>query len=83
MKNVLELYDEIVASEDLKKELAGVGAESSRLKAFLEEHGCSATLLRPFRHRLRDAALRDAGPDSPGAVTGAVQRNGRVSPAVP
>ena len=44
MKTLKELYDEILASDELKKEFAGCAANEQDTAAFLEKYGCDATV---------------------------------------
>ena len=44
MKSLAELYEEIIASDDLKKELAEAGKDKEALAEFLKKHDCSATV---------------------------------------
>lgn len=42
MKTIEELYNEVIASEELKKEFASLKPE--QLEGFAEKYGCKATL---------------------------------------
>lgn len=42
MKTIEELYNEVIASEDLKKEFLALKPEE--IEGFAEKHGCKATL---------------------------------------
>lgn len=42
MKTIEELYNEVIASEELKKEFASLKPE--QLESFAEKYGCKATL---------------------------------------
>ena len=46
MKTIQELYDEVMASDELKAELVRVASDGKQeqLEAFLKAHGCGATL---------------------------------------
>ena len=43
MKTIQELYDEIMASQELKAQFIEAG-KAGKQEAFLKEHGCEATL---------------------------------------
>ena len=42
MKTLKEFYDEILASEEMKEELAAIGTDREKFDAFLAKHDCSA-----------------------------------------
>lgn len=43
MKTLNELYNEILASEEMKEELSAIGADRAKFDAFLAKYGCSAS----------------------------------------
>lgn len=45
MKTIEELYNEVIASEDLKKEFLALKPEE--VEGFAEKHGCNATNSTP------------------------------------
>ena len=61
MKTLQELYKEVMASEELKKELSEAVNDKSRLTDFLKNHGCNATLeeLKVFLEGMSDGELSD------------------------
>ena len=44
MKTLQELYDEVISSDELKKEFISASSDGSGAKAFLEMHGCDSSL---------------------------------------
>ena len=44
MKTMQELYDEIMGSEELKKEFLDSGKSKETMEAFLKSHGCDVTI---------------------------------------
>ena len=71
MKSIMELYEEIIANEDMKKELLSAGTDEAQLKAFLERHGCSATVAE-FLEAIKDEnpSVRELDPEELTAAAG-------------
>ena len=55
MKSLQELYDAIIGSEALKKELQEAGKSVETLEAFLKAQGCAATV-EEFKAFLKEKA---------------------------
>ena len=44
MKTLQELYDEVISSDELKKEFMAASSDESDAAAFLKKHGCDSSM---------------------------------------
>ena len=73
MKTIRELYEEIMASEEMKEELAAAGSDREAIEAFLKKYQCSCTreeMLAFFRER--EESIRELSADELSAAAGGI-----------
>ena len=68
MKTIEELYNEINASEELKKAVSAI-KDKGALADFLKEHGCDASA-DEFEKFVKSQSEGEIGDDAAGAVAG-------------
>ena len=61
MKTLESLYEEVMASDELKKEFAEATGTKESLTAWLKKHDCDATLeeLAAFLHEKKEGEMQD------------------------
>lgn len=73
MKTIKELYDEIMASEEMKEELAAAGSDREALEAFLAKHQCSSNREEFLAFvKERSESIRELNPDELSAAAGGI-----------